>query len=875
MAGMYSTILRRVGASADLVPDEPRRSGRASKGVNTKERDIPEVSATKKGRKGKGAKNQPVEEEEDEENELIRCVCGLYEEEEDVPRAMICCDNCSAWEHNDCMGLPEDYAPDTYFCEQCRPQDHKELLAAMKRGEKPWEETARLRHAALAEKAGKKKGGKKTKKAMDAEDRPATPATGQKRKAEESPAVSDTKVRTCATLCRPHANVTQSTKRARGTPATDTNGKPATTRKASQTPSRQTGVPVAQDPKELPGQRSGSAVNLVKLFIDQTKAAVKAGAFSLPRDTTPDAHGTQIGLLIEHALYHDLSGGSGQPNEAYKNQLRAITFNIKKNNSLAVGVVDESIAPHDLAMMDPKEMASEELQAKDAAMRKEAERQYSIVEHQEQGPRIRRTHKGDEYVDEERGVPSLSTVSPARKPAAPEQDVKSPEIKSPTHTNRRQPSVTIPRRQSSANFDINKVFSNVQSTQDGVAEQRFGELPPQPVSHEPAGPGARADADIDALLKDEDADSEPYSPKDYTDDGTVWRGIINGGSTGRFAASARYAAGAKPEDKTLKTTWSDLLPPEIGINGRIQPVKADEYLCGLEFSNSSDMLVIWIAEPAHEPDLTGFTKFFNYFKAKERFGVGAQNHQPALKDIYFVPMDKGQEMPAFAKKLEGDFPDQATERGLLVPLVVKNTELPHGGVGSSPTVAAQAMQSPLVGGPGPAVQTPITPQFANTPPYGAPTNGIPNQVQGQPGPHFPSEQQFRSPPPQQPYSGPPQPQQSLPHPPSQAQHPLPPHPPQSTHSPFPQPPPQSQPQTTPAAQAAHRILGPALASSPAVLALIASAPTAGDLEMNVVKECIAENPGASERLEVLTRMLQERWGRQQAQSNQPGGEGQT
>ena len=597
------------------------------------------------------------------------------------------------------------------------------------------------------------------------------------------------------------------------------------------------------------------------MFIEQAKTAVKAGTLSLPSDTTADAHGTQIGMRVEHALYHDLSEGKGSVNDAYKDQLRAITFNVKKNSLLAIGVLKGDISPHTLANMDPKAMASEEQQAKDAAIRQEMERQHSIVEQGDQGPRIRRTHKGDEYVDEERAAPSLSTTSPARRPPPPEQDIKSPETKSPTQTSRRQPSVTIPRRQSSANFDINKVFSNVHSTQDGGDPQRFGEMPPQPPSNEPAGPGARADADIDALLKDEDADSEPYSPKDYDDDGTVWRGVISGGNTGRFAASARYAAGARPEDKTLRTTWLELLPPEIGINGRIQPAKADDYLCGLEFSNSSDMLVIWISEPAQEDDLTGFTKFFNYFKAKERFGVGAQNHQPALKDIYFVPMDKGQEMPAFIKKLEGDFPDQAAERGLLVPLVVKNTELPHGGVFASPSVTGQAVQSPVVGGPGPAMQTPITPQFANSPPYGAPTNGIPNQQQQQ---QMSSDGHFRSPPPQ------PHPsiQHPLPHPPSQSQHSLPNLPQasmpyqQASQSPLPAP---------PAALAASRILGPTLANSPAVLELIKSAPNARDEEMTVVKECLAANPEASSNLGMLTMMLQEAHARQQQQGSQGQG----
>ena len=76
---------------------------------------------------------------------------------------MICCDGCGAWQHNDCMGLPNEYAPLDYLCEICEPNRHKKLLAAMDRGEKPWEEVARQREAAArAEKTTKKKkGGKK------------------------------------------------------------------------------------------------------------------------------------------------------------------------------------------------------------------------------------------------------------------------------------------------------------------------------------------------------------------------------------------------------------------------------------------------------------------------------------------------------------------------------------------------------------------------------------------------------------------------------------------------------------------------------------------------------------------------------------------
>jgi hypothetical protein len=202
---------------ANPITDEPRRSGRATKGQHTKDRDGTEdAPATKKKGKGKGSKGKVVEEEveevEEEAEEIIRCVCGKYEEEEDVPRAMICCDSCSAWQHNGCMGLPEDYEADNYFCEQCKPETHKELVAAIARGEKPWEASA---DAKKADK-GKKKGGRKGRKsggtrasetaAPVASQEPEEPTpqptpqptpvavTGQKRKLEESPAAPEIKV---------------------------------------------------------------------------------------------------------------------------------------------------------------------------------------------------------------------------------------------------------------------------------------------------------------------------------------------------------------------------------------------------------------------------------------------------------------------------------------------------------------------------------------------------------------------------------------------------------------------------------------------------------------------------------------------------------
>ena len=149
-----------------------RRSGRATKGQHRALDEAEPTPPPKKG-VGRGRKKQDPEPKAEakagEENVIIRCVCGDPGDD----GGMICCDQCDAWQHNVCIGLPEDAAPPQYWCELCRPQNHKELLKAIKKGERPWEERKRLldeeeekklRQQEEEEKRAKKGKGKKGKR---------------------------------------------------------------------------------------------------------------------------------------------------------------------------------------------------------------------------------------------------------------------------------------------------------------------------------------------------------------------------------------------------------------------------------------------------------------------------------------------------------------------------------------------------------------------------------------------------------------------------------------------------------------------------------------------------------------------------------------
>jgi hypothetical protein len=148
---------------ANGTTDEPRRSGRPTKGVHTK-MDLADTPTSGKKKGGKRGKKQAAQEEEDVE--VCRCVCGADVDDHNGD-AWIACDNCGVWQHNVCVGVStfDEDVPEDYKCEECDPVFHKPLLDAIARGESPWE-ARKLEHKRLEE---KKKGGKKGKKRLSDE----------------------------------------------------------------------------------------------------------------------------------------------------------------------------------------------------------------------------------------------------------------------------------------------------------------------------------------------------------------------------------------------------------------------------------------------------------------------------------------------------------------------------------------------------------------------------------------------------------------------------------------------------------------------------------------------------------------------------------
>ncbi|PWY65246.1 hypothetical protein BO70DRAFT_356830 [Aspergillus heteromorphus CBS 117.55] len=913
------------------MADEPRRSGRSTKGQH-KNLDMITETPSKKTK----VKAQPKEKSAkpsveptpapSEEEEIIRCICGEYEEEEDVERDMICCDRCSAWQHNDCMGLTfvKGEEPDEYFCELCKPENHKVLLEKIAQGEKPWEEVAERRRKEAEEKKASrrrksKKGGRrgrpseskfaepkvsesktserktsepKTSEPRASEPRASEPKTSE-RKASEPTRDTSTPTR-AATSTTPAPAPTATPEAPAPAPAEPTQPEPtqspapeknghehqepepeaqstsAQKRKFDEhqdvqapepgpktkqqkisppAPAAPPSAPAAPDAKPAPVKnepivqpprqsstagivadevpktieelttpaRKGVASALVKLLVDQISEAQKRGSFNLPERKSAKDFARQLALSIESAMYQNICGGSGEPTEPYRLQLRTILFNVKKNPSLRDRLLVGSLLPDTLSKMSSQDMASEELQQKDAEIKREAERQHIIV--QDQGPRIRRTHKGEELVEDDNqnvaSEPVFSTAAARRSLAdaegSPGQSPTTPGPPSEADGLRKSSKSQAGDARIADGVTHHDHFPSRAHSPGGTShEQVFPEVSAHIREQLPAR-RAQADAEIDQLLRDDEPDSPPYSPKEFHDEASIWHGKVVMSPIAEFSSYAKHVGGA---DLSGRIPWSQLVPSTLLIDGRIDIELASNYLCGLRFSSSTDVTVVSISRPESPKERLGFDKLFSYFQDRKRYGVSGKHPLPAVKDTYLIPIEAGStKKPEFIELLENNaLEDPAPERVLLVVFAVKTGDSNPPSVqppSHNPSQELGASASPLTA----VAPTPHQPQFM--------TPGPPHASQFSPAPAS--------------FDG-------------AAQVPI----------PYGQ---QSQQQGQPdgpiltGLAAAVQVLGPQQAHSPAIQQLLRQAPNADVSQLSVVRDILVRRPEAGSDYKMLTDEL--------------------
>ncbi|KAI0129833.1 hypothetical protein BJ170DRAFT_289691 [Xylariales sp. AK1849] len=810
---------------------EPRRSVRATKGQHTKAfealEDGPQPTKRKQGTK-KGKKAAEKEDEPDEE--VIRCVCGATtQDDDDANEPWIACEKCGAWQHNVCMGMSifDDDLPKEYFCEQCRPEDHEELLAALATGEELWK-TRRQKHE--EEKENKKKKGKKGKgkRVSDpAKDR-SSPAASTKAKPSPTPEVKKEEealqVPKGKRKSRDHSQGPQSKLR-----------KVAENRAVPALPKYTPPADLAKSIDDLEGTRKKATEGLLKSLDVALDLTVKSHLYTIPKDSLKKAVIERHAIEIERAV-HD----SHPHSTAAAKQLRTLMFNLKKNVDLAARVFNRTLTPPALAAMSSDEMATEELQRETADMKARAEKQSILIA--EEAPRVRRTHKGEEIIE-----PESFSMAPEEAPSALRRqsvrDAVASEGEKPNEQDENQ--VELPANIGSAplrvdtqakqasprqgDFDINKVFSSVKSPSAGHQRRPSAPAPS-------AGPGD--DPEVDRLLQ-EDGDSPPYSPTENLDPDVVWQGQLMMTNLADIRTVAKFAGGADL-GKLKGIAWENLIPPLLTVAGRIPEDRAVPYLCGLRYNNQIDLVITSLspANPTDTHDRSQFMAVIDYFNSKKRYGVVGERKLGNVRDTYLVPIPEGDgPIPELLQNIEGHLiPRNRPDPILLMVFVVRDEKMP---VEHPDSEVQQATPTPsaLASTPAPdrrqslaaPTWSPATPQgaFPNVgypPPHQSHTPIPPPVIPGQPAPSMPQRQTPAAPP--MIPSNQPQDVNAL----RQAQ--------------------------AEGEQKARQVLGP-LFTSPTVTFLLPHAARMKEGEWSAVKRCLDRDSRARDDLPLLSKLLTE------------------
>lgn len=650
---------------------------------------------------------------------------------------MIVCENCDAWQHNLCMGVTEDETElenVTYYCEQCKPQDHQELLAAIKRGEKPWVAKKAQREQEKKRKKGKKgKAGRQSARASEIgtgeEASPAPSATkaevsGKRKHGENGVNVSSkwqpytmSSVDSClsqdvsATPSKDGESAAQQKRRKSSHLAAD-QAATSTEQRSSLGANRRSSAagPVVDNLEDLEGQRKKVAEALskdLKKLIDEES---KASSYRIPDGHTASSLGVRLALQIENGI-----AAYNEDSKTYADQFRMVLFNLKNNKSLLHRLLSGSLEAEELGGMSSDDMASEELQRQMAKLKEEADKQSIMI--QEEAPRVRKTHKGDEVIESETVAKQDDNAFSAPLRRRPTEDIDMPDadqpddnrVELPEDVGRRpplnvqtsgSPTQSHMRKSSSANFNIKQVWDSVHSPDE--QSSRPLQQPPRrrsSVKDEPQQPpqSAIVDTDVDRLLDDDadNLDAEPVDPD------SLWQGKIHMAGVGQMQASAKWVAGGDP---SKRLSWSKLLPQTLEVNGRIPVPLADDYVLGMRNSRSPTDVSVLAVTPSRS-DYGSFEGMFDYFHTRNRWGVFQTSHLAELKDMYLIPLEYGDApFPEFLKALEDNvISADRSERTFLITLIVRS---------KSPPPSASA--TPQVNEVAPA-QSPALPQTSYAP----------------------------------------------------------------------------------------------------------------------------------------------------------------
>lgn len=418
----------------------------------------------------------------------------------------------------------------------------------------------------------------------------------------------------------------------------------------------------------IEGPRKNAANQLMKRIAHCIQVLSNKGAFPVPDGESSSSLGEHFAIRVEHALYMQYAAENNDLGGQYKNQMLQIYFNIEKNDSLMLKMLNGSLESQTLAVMSSDEMANEKLQAEMAAMIEQSDKQNILV--QDDGPRIRRTHKGEELIDNQNDHVTSEAISTSFIPRDRDSSAAKMEDTDAISPNSSRPEPML-ARQSSSNFDINNVWSNVQ--QAPAIERRVSYATRIP---EPAPTNlVNDDADIDRLLNDDASDVE--SVIEAHESNIVWKGLLTMPVVGtpeafitKFQAQAHHVAGS---DLSNRVPLLSLFVDNIEVVGAIPVQEADSYLCSLAASRNTDVCVLQLTAQNDDPaSQAEFRKLYDKCLVKSRVLAIATPYNLRIRDAYVAALgSNAPEMQVFHRLAYVKIDQRAAQPAIVLIFVVK------------------------------------------------------------------------------------------------------------------------------------------------------------------------------------------------------------
>lgn len=671
----------------DQKPDlELRRSSRSNRGKNSRfeiedQFVISRTQASSSSSRNKRKRaHQPslIVNADSSVDDSIRCICNkVYENDEQM---MVQCEKCDKWQHVRCLFGKEDDSllPEIYFCHICDPELYAELITLAAAASNVTEVTSSVVNVATPVDA-----------LSEGVETVASEACNSS--IDESSDISRTLVKESSqSLEIPIPQPVSQTQYFYSLPVTNLTSLQA---------------PSIADMTDI--VRKSVATAFLSIFKDHiVPIAISNKDVELSEPDTLTSFAEKLSMQLEQALYdtfasssHKLSISSNTKSlptkkskkarsiaptgpvdvgSKYRSKFRSLAATLKDdaNPLLHKKIVTGELSPLEFVNLSSEELMNPALRQMAEAVRAESIRN-SILK-VEEGPRIRRTHKGEVYIDDE-----IHGGAGTNENVAVEMESAWMPIGNSKLAENKQDDNGENNKSNSTTGSDNETKTKNEGSPESVSEKPKSATPPLVLemhhneinqhedlyhnnndqSENHVNVTIEDDDDLDAILNNSSTTSNNFSTTNPTSkdsaatkenefyvptatEAIIFHGKVLMPTIAEFSTQAVHLSGPHGFNPTSASTgWPALLPSTLIVEGRLDKAVAAKYLASV---GQSKDIVSFMLRPNRDDKLQ-FDKLYNYFRLKHKYGVIGKKRSSVgnimVKDSYILPLQKGDEIP--------------------------------------------------------------------------------------------------------------------------------------------------------------------------------------------------------------------------------------